>query len=705
MEYKGFIYAPTPKTAWDNLSMQKKSEMMKVAVRNGITDLKTIREKYNEFAEGRNLSEDNLSETNQFGGGGYVPSRAIRQRIANWEGAAMDRDTIDPLSGKVVKKNRSFEEVATGFVNAIPKDIRGQVLGNQELADNLYSYAYNVGPGKFKERVVPALRRYYQGNGSVSEVTDSMWASGDKKLRGLRRRRTEERSGVSRALQGDNTANPVSYTSQTDNNGFVPFQPMLPEVFEVPHPVVPYSIADTPIENQEVAESPYDIKVLEGQRRRDNLQRFMNVLNMVYGDNTEDEGSFFLPLGALGYNNTFEGGGKIYIKPKNRGKFTALKERTGHSATWFKEHGTPAQKKMATFELNARHWKHGLGGNLFDNGGDKDNIFKYTNNNGDVRYVYQDNSDAEEVPVRPLNTIFPDPAQWTFTDDAGKFYTPRRTAPINMVELNPDNRTGFERALDNYIGEAFNTVPKGYHTLPAISAATFGLAYPTLGRVALTSGFGAHGLSKWMNGEIHGPLDAAMTALEIAPLGQLAKPALSTLTPIIENEGFALTNPITGNINWVGRGIGSYINVSPTTDGWLGVDYINSIRSGVGRKLYDAAIKEAHKRGLNGVKSGVSLASAPKTYNIWNHYPNRTLLSTTGSHGNGNMINGEFTTKVDTPEGLIEATTQGIDAAVIGKAPVYGLTTPSNNVPFLSFSRTPRAPQITAENTVSITPA
>jgi len=52
MEYKGFIYTPTPKTAWDNLSMLEKSEMMKVAVRNGITDLKTIKEQYNEFAEG-----------------------------------------------------------------------------------------------------------------------------------------------------------------------------------------------------------------------------------------------------------------------------------------------------------------------------------------------------------------------------------------------------------------------------------------------------------------------------------------------------------------------------------------------------------------------------------------------------------------------------------------------------------------------------
>lgn len=56
--------------------------------------------------------------------------------------------------------------------------------------------------------------------------------------------------------------------------------------------------------------------------------------------------------------NRFAEGGDIHIKPENRGKFTRLKERTGHSATWFKEHGTPAQKKMATFALNARHWKH-----------------------------------------------------------------------------------------------------------------------------------------------------------------------------------------------------------------------------------------------------------------------------------------------------------------------------------------------------------
>ena len=68
--------------------------------------------------------------------------------------------------------------------------------------------------------------------------------------------------------------------------------------------------------------------------------------------------------GALDAIREFKKGGRIYIKPSHRGKFTALKKRTGHSASWFKAHGTPAQRKMATFALNARKWKHADGGVL-----------------------------------------------------------------------------------------------------------------------------------------------------------------------------------------------------------------------------------------------------------------------------------------------------------------------------------------------------
>lgn len=66
------------------------------------------------------------------------------------------------------------------------------------------------------------------------------------------------------------------------------------------------------------------------------------------------EKSYYVPAFAF---EKFKNGG-IYIKPSHRGRFTALKERTSHSATWFKENGTPAQKKMATFALNAAKWNH-----------------------------------------------------------------------------------------------------------------------------------------------------------------------------------------------------------------------------------------------------------------------------------------------------------------------------------------------------------
>ena len=64
------------------------------------------------------------------------------------------------------------------------------------------------------------------------------------------------------------------------------------------------------------------------------------------------------------YDVEFGKGGKIHIKPSHRGRFSALLKRTGKTASWYKAHGTPAQKKMATFALNARKWKHADGGFL-----------------------------------------------------------------------------------------------------------------------------------------------------------------------------------------------------------------------------------------------------------------------------------------------------------------------------------------------------
>lgn len=86
----------------------------------------------------------------------------------------------------------------------------------------------------------------------------------------------------------------------------------------------------------------------------------------IYGlsNNNEQQTDNFEKGGEIPWEvDSYKDGG-IHIKPENRGKFTRLKERTGKSATWFKEHGTPEQKKMATFALNAKKWKHADGGEI-----------------------------------------------------------------------------------------------------------------------------------------------------------------------------------------------------------------------------------------------------------------------------------------------------------------------------------------------------
>lgn len=84
-------------------------------------------------------------------------------------------------------------------------------------------------------------------------------------------------------------------------------------------------------------------------------------------------------------NSDYRNGGGIHIKKENRGKFNELLERTGKSASWFKKHGTPLQKKRATFALNARKWQHADGGSL-------DNIFSEINNSNGT---YDENSMIE----------------------------------------------------------------------------------------------------------------------------------------------------------------------------------------------------------------------------------------------------------------------------------------------------------------------
>lgn len=69
--------------------------------------------------------------------------------------------------------------------------------------------------------------------------------------------------------------------------------------------------------------------------------------------------------GKVGLEQTgsqYKKGAKIYIKPENKGKFTATKKATGKSTEELTHSKNPLTKKRAIFAQNAKKWKHQEGG-------------------------------------------------------------------------------------------------------------------------------------------------------------------------------------------------------------------------------------------------------------------------------------------------------------------------------------------------------
>lgn len=82
--------------------------------------------------------------------------------------------------------------------------------------------------------------------------------------------------------------------------------------------------------------------------------------------------------------NTFAKGGKIHIKPENRGKFTEYcgGKVTSECIAKGKRSSDPAVRKRATFAANARKWHHAFGGDLLTHGAEWDNGLRVIGNGG-----------------------------------------------------------------------------------------------------------------------------------------------------------------------------------------------------------------------------------------------------------------------------------------------------------------------------------
>lgn len=78
----------------------------------------------------------------------------------------------------------------------------------------------------------------------------------------------------------------------------------------------------------------------------------------------------------------FAEGGRIHIKPENRGKFTETKRRTGKTTEELTHSKNPLTRKRAIFAQNAKKWHHAFGGDLMTHGANFDTGLTLISNGG-----------------------------------------------------------------------------------------------------------------------------------------------------------------------------------------------------------------------------------------------------------------------------------------------------------------------------------
>ena len=76
------------------------------------------------------------------------------------------------------------------------------------------------------------------------------------------------------------------------------------------------------------------------------------VLNDMIAENKLNE------IISESINLIIEGKSGIHIKKKNKGKFNALKKRTGKSTEELTHSKNPLTRKRAIFAQNAKRWSH-----------------------------------------------------------------------------------------------------------------------------------------------------------------------------------------------------------------------------------------------------------------------------------------------------------------------------------------------------------
>lgn len=365
-----------PKDAWDKLSMAEKSEMMKVAVRNGVTNLQEIRKKYNEFAEGGDKETPRPVTT---GGAGYIPPAVDASWVANKLRNRLYR-TINPLTDYNIRKN--LAEVVSGNTmdyGDIHKDKEGNAYVDfedatapVEIVDDIWAKYLSIPENqrRFKTRIEEsAYRPKMGGNENLSYYRLPLTDYEKDKLIEETNNLPIGKNKVTDLFSGYNLADHTigrgidargeyrSYYDRWDINPFsgkyqgwdIPFLRNLPDTtMGIGKPVEIY--------DRIYLDDYYGVSESTHATYLPEVTVFSSKHKTPFEEMMEEMGRK-------------AEGGKIHIKPSHRGRLTELKRRTGKTEAELYRTGNPATRKMITFARNARKWKHGEGGNLYPGGG------------------------------------------------------------------------------------------------------------------------------------------------------------------------------------------------------------------------------------------------------------------------------------------------------------------------------------------------
>lgn len=109
-------------------------------------------------------------------------------------------------------------------------------------------------------------------------------------------------------------------------------------------------------------DNPIDMLPTDAQSLFDNYE-YMDILNALknFKSALPYVGAGAVATGLYNRSNsrkTYRTGGTIHIKPENRGKFNALKKRTGKTTEELTHSKNPLTRKRAIFAQNARKWNH-----------------------------------------------------------------------------------------------------------------------------------------------------------------------------------------------------------------------------------------------------------------------------------------------------------------------------------------------------------